>query len=144
MQTTPQFTWRAETQKKGKGKLLAAFAFVIGLVITHYWHVPGDQSTDLLENSRVATASGLTYTTAAAPSDTSDASPSDRLMPISPVIIEPSLESQHLRSTLERRGDGKSRRGDGKSKRKRIAATPNRKLKSEPDYAALREFLLKR
>ena len=149
MRTTPDFTWRTHTPKKGKGKKLAALAFGGGLVFALYWQQRApEQSNDLQESSGVTRASGSTVPTASdrmttvatgTPSnnvpDGSEPVASVRPPPTPPVIINPSPKTKKPKSTPKRSEAVEF-------KRKQTIANPE--LRSESDYGALREFLLKR
>ena len=147
MRTTPDFTWRTHTPKKGKGKKLAALAFGGGLVFALYWQQRApEQSNDLQESSGVTRASGsigptasvrmTTVATGIRP-DPSEPVASVRPPPTPPVIINPSPKTTRPQST--------PKRSEGSAfKRKQSYPIANPELRSESDYAALREFLLKR
>jgi hypothetical protein len=157
MQTT-EFTWRPFSQKSS-GSKLPVVAFVMGLVIAHYWHVSGNQSEEhpastvavvktAPQKSELSTSDHPSPVLPRAAETNSFGSPE----PVTPaaadssVVLAPSsaLVSDHSPRPTRSYSTppDHSPKKIEPAKRQRSAST--RKYISEPDYAALREFLLNR
>ena len=167
MHTTPQFTWRPHSQKgnsqKGNGKKLPAFAFVMGMAIAHYWHVSGNPILEFPKDSAVVRA-GPTYATEMAASDrlvhhsasAAEVAAFERLVPAPAPAAEVTAADRLAHAPAPatmvaprpdpnnslRTSSDSAPKGSETTKRHRPASI--RKAKSEPDYPALRAFLLKR
>jgi hypothetical protein len=156
---TSQFTWRPYSQKSSSGKRFSAFAFFMGLVIAHCWHVSGNQSVELPETmaavakttsqktelaasdklSRGSPAAETTSFDNSDPTDTAAAERTNRLAPApSSAVTVGRQRPNHSYSIPPDRAPKRS----GPSRRPRSASIA--KSNSEPDYAALRDFLLNR